>query len=373
MTDGPLTAYRALLTSGKIRPDPAQALLAEKLQSLHKALSHYQPAQGLSGWMARFGRGRLRSDKAPQGLYICGGVGGGKSMLMDIFYRTVAVEAKRRVHFHDFMREVHEKIHAWRQDPKRQDADPMPHLAEGLVRSSWLLCLDELEVRDITDAMIVGRLFKHLFDAGAVVVTTSNRYPDDLYKDGLQRGQFLPFIALIKERLDVLMMETGHDYRLGRIVGMRVYHTPLGDPSQREMDASFSLLVGDVTPKPAVIEVKGRSISIPLAAHGVARFSFKDLCGKPLGASDYLQIATLYPTVLVDDIPALSPENLDEARRFVILIDALYEHKVMLICSANAPPESLYPSGKGSFEFQRTVSRLIEMQSEDYLGLCHLT
>ncbi len=389
MIAGPLHAYRQRLTAGELRSDPAQALAIEKFQSLYNALAGYRPAEGGGGWLSRFGfRSKSKSPAqgfawtppdavggAPcQGLYIFGEVGRGKSMMMDLFFATAQVERKQRVHFHEFMRDIHAQIHAWRQsgDSKRE-SDPIPHLARTIADQAWLLCLDELQVTDIGDAMIVGRLFGALMDAGVVVVITSNRPPKDLYKDGLQRDRFVPFIHLIEQRLDILELNSERDYRLGRKRGLQVYHHPLGAAANAQLDAAFARLTQGAVPRPDEVVVNGRTIPVPLAAVGVARFSFAELCGRFLGPSDYLQIATLYHTLVLADVPLLSPANKDEARRFVTLVDALYEHKVTLICSAAAPPETLYPTGVGAFEFQRTVSRLMEMQAEDYVTREHLT
>ncbi|TAN63025.1 MAG: cell division protein ZapE, partial [Magnetospirillum sp.] len=261
----------------------------------------------------------------------------------------------------------HADIHRWRQSPSRGDADPIPKLARAIASEAWLLCLDELQITDIADAMIVGRLFKCLMDDGVVVVITSNRPPGDLYKDGLQRERFVPFIRLIEDRLDVLELNSERDYRLGRKRGLQVFHAPLDERSESALELAFARLTEGAMAMPHTIEVNGRQVRVPLAAAGVARFSFAQLCGAALGPSDYLELAGRFHTVVLSDIPLLSPANKDEARRFVTLIDALYERKVTLICSAAAPPESLYPEGVGAFEFQRTVSRLMEMQAEDYV------
>ncbi|OIR06212.1 AFG1-like ATPase [mine drainage metagenome] len=382
---GPLDSYRRHLADGTLRPDVAQAMAVEKFESLARALSSYAPQQGERGWLSRFGLGaksprRLEwhpgdceSAVPKQGLYLYGEVGRGKSMLMDLFHSTAPVAAKARVHFHEFMRDVHAAIHALRQDKSRKGGDPIPAVARQIADRSWLLCFDEMQVSDIGDAMILGRLFDHLFALGVVVVTTSNRHPDDLYKDGLQRERFLPFIAEIKQRLDILELNSDRDYRLGRKRGMQVYHAPLGARSSAEMTRCFARLTNGMPGLEEELEVNGRRWVIPKAADGVAWFSFADLCQKALGASDYLKLATHYDTVLVSDVPLLSPANRDAAKRFVTLIDALYEHKVTFVCSAAAPPQDLYPSGDGAFEFQRTVSRLMEMQAADYLGQRHLT
>lgn len=370
----PLTLYRARVARGDLRSDPVQALAVEKLESLFRALRGYQPAAGPTGWKARFGLARRVEEPTPSvGLYLYGPVGRGKSMLMDLFFSTVPVQAKRRTHFQEFMRDFHAEVHAWRKGKRKDDADPIPPLAKKIAEQSWLLCLDELEVRDIADAMIVGRVFDELFKNGVVVVTTSNRAPDDLYKDGLQREKFLPFIDLIKRKFDVLELASDTDYRLGRIRGAKVFHWPLDAKAEDALDCIFQRLCNGREVKPSTIEVSGRSIPVPLAAGDVARFAFSDLCERPLGPSDYIQIATLYDAVVLDGVPELGPDNKDAARRFVTLVDALYEHKTMLAMTADAPPEALYPVGEGAFEFQRTVSRLMEMQSEDYLRLKHLT
>jgi cell division protein ZapE len=380
MGDGPLTAYRALLDKGDIKPDIAQGLAVEKLQSLHHALAKYRPSLGEAGWLARFGLKKAQpasgwawtggdgTSMTPRhGLYIFGEVGRGKSMLMDLFFHSATIAGKKRIHFHEFMRDIHADIHRWRQAPSRGDADPIPKLARAIASEAWLLCLDELQVTDIADAMIVGRLFKCLLDDGVVLVITSNRHPKDLYKDGLQRDRFLPFIGLMQQQLDILELNSERDYRLGRKRGLQVYHAPLDERSDAALDMAFAKLTEGVAAMPQTIEVHGRQVRIPQAAVGVARFSFPQLCGAALGPSDYLELAGRFHTLVLSDIPILSPANKDEARRFVTLIDALYERKVTLICSAAAPPETLYPDGVGAFEFQRTVSRLMEMQAEDYV------
>ncbi len=370
---GPLAAYRALRREGELRHDAGQLLAAEKLQSLHNALRGYKPAGGGGGWKARLGLSRRR-EEPPQGLYIFGSVGTGKSMLMDIFFDSAPLEKKRRVHFHAFMQEVQERLHAWRQDPANKGkADPLPIIAEALADEAWLLCFDEFHVVNIADAMILGRLFETLFAAGVVVVATSNWPPDRLYEGGLQRERFQPFIDLVKERLDVLELDSGVDYRLQRLKDITVYHAPLGPRADKALDKAFAELTEGATPAPDSVIYKGREIPVPLAARGVARFSFAELCEKPLGPGDYLAIAGLYHTLVLSGVPTLSAENRNEARRFMTLIDALYEHRVKLVVSAAAPPERLYPSGDGAVEFQRTVSRLQEMRSADYIGKAHMT
>ena len=380
---GPLEKYRALLAEGALGPDSAQAMAVEKLESLTKALNSYHPEQGERGWLARFGFGE-RSPKqlqwrsgdseatgAKQGLYIFGAVGRGKSMLMDLFFAAANVDAKRRVHFHAFMQEVHGAIFRWQQQMDGDREAQIPHLAREIAAQSWLLCFDELQVTDIADAMILGRLFQALFDLGVVMVITSNRPPDDLYKDGLQRERFLPFIALLKERLDLLELEASKDYRIGRKMGMQVYFTPV-QGSEAYLEDSFRRLTAGGVAKPETMSVLGRNWIVPRAADGVAFLDFEQLCGGSFGPADYLALTTRYHAIVLAGIPRLSPDRRDVAKRFVTLVDAIYEHKVTLVCSAEVGPDDLYPAGDGSFEFHRTVSRLMEMQSQDYLSQVHL-
>jgi len=374
MSEGPLSVYRAGVAAGEITPDLAQEHAVARLQEFHLALAGYRPALAGSGWLGRFGlrRGRSwlgggRGHPPYQGLYLHGPVGRGKSMLMDLFFRTALVAGKRRVHFHEFMRDIHREIHRWRQAMTRRDADPIPKLARTIAAEAWLLCLDELQVTDIGDAMIVGRLFQALLDEGVVMVITSNRAPAELYRDGLQRDRFLPFIALIEQRFEVLELQSERDYRLGRKQGLQVYHWPNGEAAETALDLAFARLTEGAGATPQQFEVNGHPVRVPLAAMGVARFSFDQLCGAALGPSDYLALASRYHVLILADVPLLSPANADKARRFVTLVDALYERRVTLICSAAAAPERLYPEGEGAFEFERTVSRLMEMQSDDWL------
>jgi len=366
-----IDAYRALVQSGAIEHDPAQEAAADQLQMLHDALKGYEPGKkrGL------FGLGG--AVEAPRGLYLHGGVGRGKSMLMDLFFAHAPVKKKERIHFHDFMQDVHGRVHAWRQrekqgkTPRSAGGDPIPSVVDTIMTRTTLLCFDEFQVTDITDAMILGRLFTALFERGLVVVATSNREPGTLYENGLNRQLFLPFIDLLRQQMDVMELEAAADYRLKHLAGAPVYHQPLGPDAAAAMDDAWGRLVAGVRPAPCTVEVKGRKVQVPRAAMGVARFHFDDLCRKPLGPADYLKIARSFHTLLVDEIPAMGPQSRNEAKRFVTLIDALYENKTKLVCSAEAAPEALYPAGDGSFEFERTASRLFEMQSESYMAAGH--
>lgn len=367
VSSGPLAAYRALCAAGEIKPDEAQARAAERLQALWQALRGYRPG-GAGGWRALFGRGR--PAEAPRGLYIYGRVGTGKSMLMDLFFRAAPLERKRRVHFHAFMIEVHDRLHRWRQGTKGERGDPLPEIARDIAADTWLLCFDEFHVVNIADAMILGRLFESLFAAGVVVVATSNWPPERLYEGGLQRERFLPFVALVKQKLEVLELDGGKDYRRDRLKMMPVYHAPLGPAATAALDRAFAELTDGAAPEVEILTVKGRTLEVP-AARGVARLTFEALCARPLGAEDYLALARRYHALLLDGVPALGENNRNEARRFMLLIDALYENKTKLVIAAAAPPDRLYPSGDGAEEFRRTASRLMEMRSTEYLGLEH--
>jgi cell division protein ZapE len=368
---GPLALYRARRRAGQLDADPAQELAAEKLQSLHHALLHYQPATGRAGWRERLGLARQR-EEPPQGLYIFGGVGRGKSMLMDLFFASAPIEKKRRVHFHEFMLEVHDSLHRQRQE-RANDGDVLAPLAERIAGESWLLCFDEFQVSNIADAMLLGRLFAALLDLDVVVIATSNTAPDDLYRGGLQRERFLPFIDLLKERLDILELDGAVDYRRNRIKGMTVYHQPLGAAAEAALADAFARLTDGAAGSATTLVVHGRPLAVPQAAKGVARFGFADLCERALGAADYIAIATHFHTIILGDIPLMTPEQRNAARRFMTLIDALYEHKTNLICAAADVPDKLYAAGDGTRDFKRAASRLIEMQSMTYLAQPHLT
>ncbi len=375
MGDDPLTVYRALIRSGEIERDSAQELAAEKLNLLHRRLRRYKPAEAV-GLLSRLGLG-AEPVEPPQGLYLVGGVGRGKSMIMDLFFDGAPVERKRRVHFHGFMLEVHERLDHWRKARRGGhtggDGDPIPPVADAVANRAWLLCFDEFQVKDPADALILDRLFSALFERGVVVVATSNVAPGDLYVGGLNRERFLPFLALLQERCEVMELDAGIDYRRGRIKGMKVYFIAHDNDGMAELDKAFDYLTEGAPAAPDEIVLRGRTVPVPLAAKGVARFSFAELCAKALGAADYIAIAELYHTVILSGVPVLPPEKRNEAARFVTLIDALYEHKVNLVCAAAAGPEALFPKGDGSFEFARTASRLHEMQSDDYLSAPHLT
>jgi len=361
----PMAVYRALRQQGLLQPDPAQQLAIERLQSLYRALLEYRPETGLRGWFARFGLAENGGDQAPVGLYLCGPVGRGKSMLMDLFFSSVASVRKRRVHFHAFMLEVHDRIE---RERRAQTDRPIAKVARDLAVAAALLCFDEFQVEDIADAMILERLFRALFEAGVVVVATSNRAPDELYEHGLQRERFLPFITLLKQKLYVLELDSGCDYRLARLHGKPVYHYPLDEAAHDALEHAFAELTDGAPDESTILTVKGRRLVVPRAARGVAWFAFDDLCANPLGAADYLAIAERFGSVILESIPRLARDHRDQARRFNILIDTLYEARTLLIASAEAPPEEIYVAGDGTFEFRRTVSRLIEMQSEDYIA-----
>ena len=374
-----LSAWRARVAAGDLAPDPAQADLAVRLDRLAGELDAYTPVpqcDTAGGWFRRLRLTRGRTPPPPpRGLYIWGDVGRGKSMLMDLFFAALATRARRRIHFHDFMREVHAALTAWRRQPRtnaRDDqAEPLCEIARVMSHDLTVLCLDELEIQDIGDAMIVGRLFAGLLCRGVVVVATSNRPPRDLYKDGLQRERFLPFVELILSRLDVAELAGPQDYRLGRLTASDVYLTPLSPATAERFESLFSDLCGSLVPAPAAVEVLGRRIPVPAAAGALARFSFSDLCRMPLGPADYMAIADRFSAVLVEGVPVFDDSRVSEARRFVTMVDVFYDRKVKLLVSAAAAPADLHRGRRGGFEFQRTASRLVEMQSRDYLSHLH--
>ncbi|MEO0760274.1 MAG: cell division protein ZapE [Pseudomonadota bacterium] len=358
-----MARYRALVSEGVIRPDPAQRNAVGRLQLLHMRLADYMPATGKKvarGWFG-FGRGAPHRFVELTGLYLFGGVGRGKSMLMDLFFDTAPVTPKRRVHFHAFMREVHAGVHIARES---NVTDPIAYVADEVAEGATLLCFDEFQVSDITDAMILGRLFEALFARGVVVVATSNRKPDDLYKDGWNRDQFLPFIALLKEKVDVVELASAVDYRLGR-EGERRYFHPLGPAAAAAMASAWAAEAGEREPRPTTFEIQGRTVTIERTVDRVARASFAQLCERALGPGDYLEIANRFDVMLIDAVPLLSRARNNEAKRFVTLIDALYEARARLYIAADAAPGALYVEGAGSFEFARTASRLEEMTTGD--------
>ncbi|MBA2126090.1 cell division protein ZapE [Hyphomicrobium methylovorum] len=354
-----IDVYQQRLADREIEPDAAQMDLARRLDALQVELMTAQRSQ------TTLARLLGRRATPPKGLYIWGSVGRGKSMLMDLFFEETEFERKRRAHFHEFMADVHERIAAAREETP---GDPIPHVARALTKDAQLLCFDELQVTDIADAMILGRLFDGLFAGGTTVVATSNAHPTELYKNGLNRQLFLPFIDHLTAHLDVVELKSEKDFRLDKLSGAQLYFYPDDDAARAELDAHWLKLTGKRDGKPRALEVKGRTLVVPSAAAGVARFPFEDLCDRPLGTGDYLAIAHAFHTVIIDHIPILSPERRDIARRFINLVDALYDGRICLIASAAAKPAALYPKGDGADLFQRTASRLMEMRSEAYLA-----
>lgn len=350
----------ALTLPPGVKPSPAQEKVAAELGRLLAALG--AKPRGLLG----FGR----KDAQHSGLYIYGDVGRGKSMLMDAFFAAAKVKKKRRVHFHAFMQEVHARIHSLREQYRKdkKEADFLPRVAKAIAAEATLLCFDEMQVKDIADAMILSRLFTLMLDEGITVVATSNRPPDDLYKDGLKRENFLPFIELLKEKLTLCHLGGNTDYRRQKVANLKAtYITPLGKKADAFLKSLFADLANGHKPEAATLEVNGRDLTLPRTAGHIAWCSFAELCEAPLGAADYLAIAGQFDTVLLENIPTLSKAKRNEATRFITLIDALYEGKVKLIATAAAEPDALYPAGDNAFEFQRTASRLAEMQSAEYL------
>ncbi|MCB8875554.1 cell division protein ZapE [Acidisoma silvae] len=375
---GPMAVYRQAVAEKRIVADPAQAAAVERLQALWSKLRHYDPPARLArkSLIGRFLR-RKPVDEAPgseiNGLYLVGEVGRGKSMLMDMFFETSDVPRRRRIHFHAFMQETHARVFAWKQENPGGD-DPIPPLADRIADEAILLCFDEFQINDIADAILLGRLFEALFERGVIVVATSNTVPDDLFRGQPGRDAFLPFIAVLKKHLDVLVLEAKQDYRRLRPSNDEdTWHVPPGPAAQAKLDAAFAELSRGAPVKPEQLHVMGRILAVPQAAAGIARFDFADLCARNLGAGDYLAIATHFQAVVLDDIPLLTPDNHNEARRFINLIDNLYDHRVKIIASAAAMPDQLYPSGDGAKAFERTASRLMEMRTEAYFELAHLT
>lgn len=367
-------AYQAQVASGAIEPDAAQAEVSEAYAALDLRLANYSPKRK-QGLLSRLFGGGDRDD-VPRGLYIHGEVGRGKTMLMDLFFQHSDVEHKRRAHFHEFMADVHERIYDYRQGIARgeiADADVIALTANAIFEESWLLCFDEFHVTDIADAMILGRLFAKLFELGTVVVATSNVAPEDLYKGGLNRSLFLPFIKQITDHMDVARLDARTDFRLEKLQGVPMWLTPADGDADAALDRAWAKMTGNAKCKSRDITIKGRTLHVPCSAHGVARFTFADLCEKPLGASDYLRLAHDYHTILVDHIPVMDVSQRNAAKRFITLIDTLYDNAVKLMASADANPISLYLAHEGveAMEFKRTASRLIEMSSESYLALAH--
>ncbi len=365
--------YAALIAEGRIERDSAQDQAVARLSALAQRLETHRLARKSSslGWL--FGK---NERQAPiKGLYIFGLVGRGKTMLMDLFFDSAQVSRKRRVHFHEFMGEVHDRVFELRQKPADKDEDAVLLAAEAIAAETSLLCFDEFHVTDIADAMILARLFGRLFDRGVIVVATSNVAPDDLYRDGLNRSLFLPFIATLKEHMDVLRLDARTDFRLEKLVRGKVWYSPDDAQAQAALDEAWSRIAMGERGETLELTVKGHALQIPRAAHGAARFSFRELCGQPLGAADYLRIARDFHTLVIDHIPAMDFDRRNEAKRFITLIDTLYDHAVKLIASAQAPPHELYRASDGfeAAEFERTASRLIEMGSQSYLALSHGT
>lgn len=348
--------YSRLVAAGELRDDPAQEQAVEKLDRMLDQV----PLPTGTRW---FGRGNTRKKA---GIYLWGPPGLGKTMLMDMFFRASRVAKKWRVHFHDFMIEVHQQMHRARKTCGSEEA--LSQTAAQIANRAQLLCLDEMQIVDIADAMIVGRLFDGLLKRGVAIVTTSNVAPNDLYMDGLNRQLFLPFVRLIEEKLEVVRMDGLTDYRLGRIKGHECFISPLGADADRRMQQIWERLTDTIAGQPMILEFLGRKLRIPQTAKGCARFNFTELCEAPLGAPDYLAIAQNFRVVFLEGIPVLDRDKRNEVKRFILLIDTLYDKGVKLVTTAEAPPDALYPEGKHSDEFRRTISRLQEMRSASWWG-----
>jgi len=375
MPDTFATRYAALVSSRKIEPDPAQADLVRRLVALEGALAQHRLSRKSSslGWL--FSR-RQAAPGPVKGLYVWGDVGRGKTMLMDLFFAASEVRRKRRAHFHEFMAEVHDRVREVRHQLKLgqlTNGDPIRHVADEIAQETWLLCFDEFHVDDIADAMILGRLFTRLFEQGVVLVATSNVAPEDLYYEGLNRALFLPFIRLLLEHVDVARLAARTDYRMEKLGGVETWYVPADEDAEVALDIAWQKITGTLEGEPVSIKLAGRTLRVPEAAMGVARFTFGQLCEQPLGASDYLRLAHEFHTLIVDRVPVMDLPQRNAAKRFIILIDTLYDHGVKLIASAMAEPDGLYLATDGyeAYEFRRTVSRLTEMRSADYLALPH--
>lgn len=367
---------KSLTSAGTLQMDGAQMAVAGKLDHVLAQLRERVPARKASalGWL--FAKKSKRPDQGIHGLYVYGSVGRGKTMLMDMFFAKATVKRKRRCHFHEFMADVHGRIHAHRQKLKAgetKQADPVPPVAAQLFAEAELLCFDEFSVTDIADAMILGRLFTELFSLGCVLVATSNVAPDDLYRDGLNRSLFLPFLGLLKQYVDITSLDSPIDYRMEKLASLPVYLSPLGGQAEIAMQAAWRQVTDGMKGAPEEILRKGRSIHVPCAAGRAARFAFADLCEKPLGAADYLEIAARYDVVFIEGVPMLGPEKRNQTKRFINLVDAFYDKSVRIFVTAAAQPDALLTERHGTegFEFDRTISRLFEMRSPDYLALHH--